>query len=116
MKLITVALLAVGMFSNSMMAMAESAVPFRALMQTASAKPAAPPITASQDQSTAASTQPAHRPMTGGGKFMTGADIAICAIGGFVLVGTATLNIYASSSDKAKLYGVGGGALAGESY
>jgi len=71
MKLITVALLAVGMFSNSMMAMAESAVPFRALMQTASAKPAAPPITASQDQSTAASTQPAHRPMTGGGKFMT---------------------------------------------
>ena len=115
MKLVTVALLVVGMLSNSMLVMAEGPVPFRALMQTAGAQPTATPITASQDQSTAVPTQPAHGPMTRGGKMMTGVGIALCVIGGGVLVGTAALNNAwgFSSSDKAMSYGAGSGAVAG---
>jgi hypothetical protein len=115
MKLVTVALLVVGMLSNSMLAMAEDPVPFRALMQTASAQPTTTPITASRDQSTAVSTQPAHRPMTRGGKIMTGAGISLCVIGGGVLVGAVALNSAwgFSPSRKAEAYGGGGGALAG---
>jgi hypothetical protein len=115
MKLVTVALLVVGMLSNSMLVMAEGPVPFRALMQTAGAQPTTTPITAPQDQSTAVPTQPANRPMTRGGKIMTGVGIAICVIGGSVLVGTAALNNAwgFSSSDKAKFYGAGSGAVAG---
>jgi hypothetical protein len=115
MKLVAVALIVFGMLSNSMLAMAEGPVPFRALMQPASAQPTTTPITASQDQSTAVSTQPAHRPMTSGGKIMTGAGIAICVIGGVVLVGAAALNnVWGfSPSDKAEAYGAGSGAVAG---
>jgi hypothetical protein len=50
--------------------------------------------------------------MTTGGKIMTGTGIGMFAIGVVVLIGTATVG-YASSSDKDKLYGVGGGLLAG---
>jgi hypothetical protein len=112
MKLVTVALLVVGMLSNSMFAMAEGPVPFKALMQTAGAQPTATP---SQNQSTAVPTQPAHRPMTRSGKMMTGFGIGLCAIGGSVLVASAVLNnVWGfSSSDKAKAYGAGGGAVAG---
>jgi hypothetical protein len=115
MKLVTVALLVVGMLSNSVFAMAEGPVPFKALMQTAGAQPITTPITASQDQSTAVPTQPAHGPMTRGGKMMTGVGIALCVIGGTVLVGSAALNnVWGfSSSDKAKFYGAGSGAVAG---
>jgi len=115
MKLVAVALLVFGMLSNSMLAMAEGPVPFRALMQTASAQPTTTPITASQDQSTAVSTQPAHRPMTSGGKIMTGVGIGLCVIGGGVIVASAALNnVWGfSPSDKAKAYGAGGGAVAG---
>jgi hypothetical protein len=112
MKLVAAALLVFGMLSNSMLAMAEGPVPFRALMQTASAQPTRTPITASQDQSSAVSTQPAHRPMTSSGKIMTGAGIAIFVIGGGVLVGAAVLNL-ASPSHKAEAYGAGSGAVAG---
>jgi hypothetical protein len=115
MKLVAVAVLVVGMLSHSMLAMAEGPVPFRALMQTASAQPATTPIAASQDQSTAVSTQPAHRPMTSGGKIMTGTGIALCVIGGGVLVGAVALNSAwgFSPSRKAAAYGGGSGALAG---
>jgi hypothetical protein len=115
MKLVTVPLLVVGMLSNSMFAMAEGPVPFKALMQTAGAQPTTTPITASQDQSTAVPTQPAHGPMTRGGKIMTGAGIALCVIGGSVVVGTAALNSAwgFTASDKAKSYGAGSGAVAG---
>jgi hypothetical protein len=82
-------------------------------MQTASAQPTTTPITASQDQSTAVSTQPAHRPMTSGGKIMTGAGLALCGIGVVVLVGAAVLNSLASPSHKAEAYGAGSGAVAG---
>jgi hypothetical protein len=115
MKLVTVALLVVGMLSHSIFAMAESPVPFKALMQTAGAQPTTTPITASQDQPTAIPTRPAHGPMTRGGKMMTGIGIGLCVIGGSVLVGAAALNnVWGfSSSDKAKSYGAGGGAMAG---
>jgi hypothetical protein len=113
MKLVAAALLVFGLLSNSILAMAEGPVPFRALMQTASAQPTTTPITALQDQSTAVSTQPAHRPMTSGGKIMTGAGIAIFVIGGGVLVGAAVLNSLASPSHKAEAYGAGSGAVAG---
>jgi hypothetical protein len=115
MKLVTVALLVVGMLSNSMFAMAEGPVPFKALMQTAGAQPTTTPVTASQNQSTAVPTQPAHRPMTRGGKMMTGFGIGLCVIGGSVLVASAVLNSVwgFSPSDKAKAYGAGGGAVAG---
>jgi hypothetical protein len=113
MKLVTVALLVVGMLSNSILVMAEDPVPFRALMQTAGAQPATTPIAASQNQSTAVSTQPARRPMTSGGKIMTGAGLALCVAGGVVLVGAAVLNSLASPSHKAEAYGAGSGAVAG---
>ena len=115
MKLVTVALLVVGMLSNSMFAMAEGPVPFKALMQTAGAQPTTAPITASQDQSTAVPTRQAHGPMTRGGKMMTGVGIALCVIGGSVLIGSAALNnVWGfSPSDKAKSYGAGSGAVAG---
>ncbi len=115
MKLITVAILVVGMLSHSMFAMAEGPVPFKALMQTADAQPTTTPTTASQDQSTAVPTHPAHGPMTRGGKIMTGVGFGLCVIGGSVLVGAAALNnVWGfSSSDKAKAYGAGSGAVAG---
>ena len=115
MKLVTVGLLIVGMMSNSMLAMAGGPVPFKALMQTAGAQPTTTPISASQDQSAAVQTQPAHMPMTGGGKIMTGVGIGLCVIGGGVIVGSAALNgVWGfSPSDKAKLYGAGSGLVAG---
>ena len=115
MKLVAVALLVVGMLSNSMLAMAEGPVPFRALMQTAGAQPTMTPITASQDQSTAVSTQPAPRPMTSGGKIMTGVGIGLFVTGVGVLVGAAALNSAwgFSPSRKAEAYGGGGGAVVG---
>ncbi len=115
MKLVIVALLVAGMLSQSMFAMAEGPVPFKALMQTAGAQPSTTPITASQDQSTAVPTQPAHGPMTRGGKMMTGVGIALFVIGGGVIVGSAILNSAwgFSASDKAKAYGSGSGAVAG---
>lgn len=101
--------------TSTMLAMAEGPVPFRALMETAGAQPGLPPMTDARDQSAALSTQPAHRPMTSGGKIMTGVGIAICVIGGSVLVGTAAArNAWGfSSSDEAKLLGAGSGAVAG---
>jgi hypothetical protein len=115
MKLVAVAVLVLGMLCNSALAMAEGPVPFSALMQPAGAQPDMAPITDAKDQSTAVSTQPAHRPMTSGGKIMTGVGIALCVIGGSVLVGAAALNnVWGfSSSDKAKVYGAGSGAVAG---
>ena len=113
MKLVAVALLVVGMLCNSMLAMAEGPVPFRALMQTAGAQPTTTPIAASQDQSTAVSTQPADRPMTSGGKIMTGTGLGLCVVGVVVLVTAAVLNSLASPSRKAEAYGGGGGAVVG---
>lgn len=113
MKLVAVALLVVGMLSNSMLAVAEDPVPFRALMQTASAQPTTTPIAASQDQSTAVPSQPAPRPMTSGGKIMTGTGLGLCVVGVVVLVSAAVLNSLASPSHKAEAYGGGGGAVAG---
>ena len=111
MKLVAAAVLVVGMLSNSMLAMAEDPVPFRALMQTAGAQPATTPTTASKDQSAPVATQPAHRPMTSGGKVMTGAGIVLFVVGGGVLIGTALLNSWASPAHKAEFYGAGSGAV-----
>jgi hypothetical protein len=49
--------------------------------------------------------------MTNVGKIMTGSGLVMVVGGAVVLVGTATLgeHSWASSSDKDKLYGVGGG-------
>jgi len=97
-----------------MIAVAEGPVPFKALMQTAGTQPSVPSITDAKDQSTAIATQPAHKtPMTSGGKIMTGVGIGFVAIGVVVIVGTAGLSGWASSSDRDKLYGVGGGLIAG---
>src|SRR5215472_4902523 len=119
MKLATVALLVVGVLCNSMLASAQSPVPFRALMQTAGAQPSAPPIRDSKDQSAPISTEPApRRHKTTGGKIMVGVGIGMLAIGGVVMLGTAAVSSSSligspSSSDQAKLYGAGGGAMAG---
>jgi hypothetical protein len=115
MKRIAVALLILGMLCNAALATAEGPVPFKALMQTAGAQPSLPPMTDAKDQSTAVSTQPAHRPpMSSGGKVMTGIGIGMLAIGGGVVVGTAALgNCYGCSSHRAELYGAGSGIMAG---
>lgn len=113
MKIITVALLILGILGSSMMATAEGPVPFKALMQNAGTPPSATSVTPSQGQSAAVPTQPPHRPMTSGGKMMTGFGIFMVAAGAVVIVGTASLNSWASSSDKAKLYGAASGVAAG---
>jgi hypothetical protein len=112
MKLVTMAFLLALVLSNSMLAVAEGPVPLRTLMQPAGAEPT---MNASQDQSSGASAKPAHRPMTSRGKVMTGVGIGLCAVGGAVIIGAVALNGAwgFSSSDKAAVYGAGGGALAG---
>jgi hypothetical protein len=113
MKLATVALLVVGLSCNSMLAMAEDPVPFRALMQTAGAQPSIPPIRDSKDQSAPVSTEPApRRHMTTGGKIMVGVGIGMMVIGGVAMLGAAG-SIWATSTEKNSLYGAGGGAMAG---
>jgi hypothetical protein len=112
MKLIAVTVLVLGMLSDSMSAMAEGPVPFRAIMQTAGAQPSVSPLTNDQDKSTALSSKPVHRPrMTSGGRIMTGAGIAMLASGALVIAGTAVVQDWASPSKKAGLF-VGGGGLA----
>lgn len=44
---------------------------------------------------------------------MIGTGIGLVVIGGIVMVGTAVLNSWATSTDKAELYGAGGGICAG---
>jgi hypothetical protein len=51
--------------------------------------------------------------MTTGGKIMTGVGIGLIVIGATGLVGTAAWRGPATPSDKAKLYGVGAGVVAG---
>jgi hypothetical protein len=110
MKLVAVALLVTAMLCNSTLALAAGPVPFSALMRTAGEPPAIPPLTDDQSKS----TQPPHAThMTTGGKVMTGVGIGMMAIGGVVLIGTAVFSGWASSSDKAKLYGAGAGTLGG---
>lgn len=110
MKLVAVALLVLGMLCNSTLAAAEGPVPFSALMQPAGGQPGIPPITDAKDQSTAASTQPAHPPrITTGGKIMTGAGIGMVVIGGIFLVGSATVR----SPEKGAGFLIGGGIAAG---
>jgi hypothetical protein len=114
MKLLAVALLVFGMLCNSVLATAEDPVPFRALMQAAGAQPNVPRISDAKDQSTAVSTQPSHTPhMTTGGKAMIGVGIGMLAIGGVVILTTNSVSGLTTSTDKAALYGAGGGAMAG---
>lgn len=113
MKLVAVALLVVGILANSMLAIAEGPVPLRAFMQTAGTEPVVPQDANAKGQSTSPSTQPAHTHMTPGGKIMAGTGVGFLIIGGIVLAGTAAFSGWASSSDKAKLYGAGGGVMAG---
>ena len=116
MKRVVVALLCLGLLCSSTLAMAEGPVPFRALMQTEGAQPSVAPLADAKAKSAAASTQPPHtRHMTTGGKVMTRVGIGMLVIGGIVLIGTAAVgeNSWASSSDKAKLYGAGAGIFAG---
>lgn len=113
MKVIAVALLVVGLLLNAMSASAEDPVPFRALMQNPGSQAGMASSSNAPGQSQAAPTQPAHGTITRSGKIMRGTGIALCAIGGTALIGTATLgeNSWASSTDKDKLYGVGAGIL-----
>lgn len=118
MKVVAVAVLVVGLLCNSILAMAEGPVPFNALMQPAGAQPGIPPLDDS-GQAGAGSTQPVHRPpMTTGGKIMSGTGLFLFVGGAVLVVGTAVLSKAGgigspTSSDQAKLYGAGGGLLAG---
>jgi hypothetical protein len=112
MKIVAMALIVTATLCNSTLAMAEGPVPFRALMQTANGQPSVTPIPDAKGQS-AVSTQPARTPhMTTAGKVMTGAGIGMFAIGVVAIAGTAALRGWATPSDKAKLFGAGGGAVA----
>ena len=113
MKLVAVSLLVIGLLATSMLAVAEGPVPLRTLMQTAGTQPSVPQNANSKDGSTAPFTQPAHTHMTTGGKIMAGTGVGFLIIGGVVIAGTAAFSGWASSSDKAKLYGAGGGVTAG---
>ena len=85
-KLFAVPLMIAGMFLNSACAVAEDPIPFNAMMQSASAQAAVPPMAAANS----ASTQPLNAGhVTNGGK----AEI----IGGFVLFGAGILTITATS-------------------
>lgn len=108
MKLIVVALLAVGILCNSTFAIAGTPVPFRALMQNGGAQPAAPSSPDAKNQSTSA---PPKKHMTTGGKIMTGVGVGFLIIGGTVLIGTKAYNGYATSTDRNELYGAGGATM-----
>jgi hypothetical protein len=113
MKLVAMILLVAGILCNSMLAMSEGPVPFRALMKSTGAEPGIPSLDDANDQSSASSTLPAHRPpMTSGGRIMTGFGIGMFAVGGVVIVGTALLSGW-DSSHKGELYGTGAGLFAG---
>ena len=115
MKLAMVALLLVGMLCNSTFAVAEHPVPFKELMQSAGSQSSMPTNSDNKGQSSAVATQPVHRHMTSTGKIMTGVGIGFCVIGGIGLIGTAALgdNLWASPSDKHKIYGASAGVLGG---
>lgn len=113
MKVVAVALLVSGLLCNSMLAMAEDPVPFRTLMTTAGAPSSVSLLNAGPDNSAAQPAKPAHAThMTGGGKVMAGVGIGLMACGGFVIVGTAALNGFGSSSQRGALYGGGIGLAA----
>jgi len=87
MKLAAVCILLAGLLCNSMMAIAEGPVPFRALMQAAGT-----PGVDTQNNSLVSGTKPAaHHPMTTGGKVITGVGIGLAALGGvFLACGAAS--------------------------
>jgi hypothetical protein len=82
MKPALVCLLVLSMACSSSCAVAEGPIPVRALMQNAGAQSALP--ASSGDQSSPApdvSQTAPHRPMTTGGKVMTGVGIGLLALG-----------------------------------
>lgn len=106
---VALAVLIAGMLCNSALSMAEDPVPFKTLMQTAGAQPALPPNSDAKDKSVTASTPPAHRSMTRGGKIMSGVGIGMIVVGATGIVGTAAWRGPATPSDKDKLYAASGG-------
>jgi hypothetical protein len=108
MKLVAVALLALGMLCNSTLAMAEGPLPFRALMQTAGAEPAMPSKPDAKDSSIQNTTSK-H---ANGGKAerVTGGVL----LGTGVAVITTTLVLVSAGGDaghSGRVWaGIGGGA------
>lgn len=114
MKLVAVALLFPGMMCNSMLAMGQGPVPFSAYMQAAGAQPGVSPAPGAKDQFTPVSNHPAHPThMTSGGKAMVGGGVAMLAMGGTVIVGTALWNGAHSTTKGDAGFATGGGLAAG---
>jgi hypothetical protein len=107
MKLVAVTLLVVAMLCNCMLAVAENPVPFRALMQTAGAEPAAPPKPDAKDafsKSTTSTNSGKAERVTGGVLLGTG----VAAITATLVIVSAA---HGSAGHDGRVWaGIGGGA------
>ena len=72
-----------GLSISAASANAEEPIPFNAMMQSASAEPAIPPLHDANAQPAAATSL--HPPMTTGGKIVTGVGVAVAGIGVLVI-------------------------------
>jgi hypothetical protein len=91
MKQFAVLVLIVGMLCNCTLAVAEGPIPFHELARSASMRPSLPLLQDGQGSATAAQPQkPASRPMTRGGKIMTGFGIGLLGLGVLFIAAGAT--------------------------
>lgn len=110
-ELIGVSCLIVGMLCCSTLAVAESPIPFNALMQAAAAQTAVPPMPDARSNSTAATTQSTNRgPMTSGGRVMTGVGIALLGVGAGLIGVGASVNEHGIGGSEVRSIGMGAGA------
>jgi hypothetical protein len=81
MKLALMCLLVLSLACSSSCAVAEGPIPVRALIQNAGTQAALPSSSGDQNPTPAVNQTAPHRPMTTGGKVMTGVGIGLLAIG-----------------------------------
>jgi hypothetical protein len=111
MKLLTIAILILGLLSSSTLAVAESLVPFSAYEQMAGTPSSAPPLPDAGNDPAATTAQSAHSgQMTTGGKVITGVGIALVGIGAVLIGFGASVNSNQLAGSKIKPVGLGAGA------
>jgi hypothetical protein len=112
MKFVAVVFLIAGVLCNSALASAEGPIPFSALEQAANAQPIAAVAHEATGNSTPVQVQ--SRPMTSGGKVMTGVGIGLLGLGVtmFAFGASVSRNDIAGGTIRGVSFGAGGGFAA----
>ncbi len=105
-KCIAILLMFAGLAVSSTSAIAAEPIPFNAMMQSSSAQPAIPPLHEASSQPAAAASQ--HRPMTAGGKIVTGIGVAVAGFGVLFMAVGATEDKNSFGPSRGACFATGG--------